>query len=861
MAQIDKTMPSFSMHLRDELPVYGRTVVVHLASDSAVKPACGVIGGAFGVTAAVAFTEQFPGYDGAYPSVRAAAHVTESDGTLTITAVMTGLGADMTGGWHIHSGFSCDDAGGHYFEGLPDDPWCSSCTTWTSDSTGVATVTWSSSDFSLTGVRPVSGRTFVVHDKDGKKAACGVIEPSTMQITSLGAYPGYTGGRMVGGLVGIADRSDGVQIEGLITGLEPGVTGGWHIHSGYSCSETPAGLTAGAVGGHYFDPDDPNGDPWTVLTTHPLGGTFYESDGSGVARISKAMPGFSLYGEWPVYGRTVVVHESNSAVKPACGVIGVGAASYEALMPSMVKYVDYTPGLTVNGMLKFSSVGSTLTVSGVLTGLEPSTSGGWHVHSGFSCTDTAGAGGHYYDGLGSDPWCSDCVKWYSDAKGVAVVSLTMEDFTLDPAGPRYVGGRTVVVHASAGTKVACGVIEPLAGAEVVMINSANDDGLPVGAPQYPGVAGVLLQRNRGLPVSGVVLSGLVTGLPSTTSVRWSVTPTYSCAADHDALLQPFPDTSPTQFGEGFGFRDVTTSGEGIAEIYLELAKTMTDRFGATIEFPHTFSLYGAGGTLPIYGKAVAFGPTPGRYACGANSVVALDVPVLSPMPHPPPFPPAMPSPPSPPPSPPAPPPPLIVDFDPELPYAIVEIAPFDDLYCSENPGGKCTVYGTLAVQSHVGGIYAYGYLSGLEKSVTAGWHVHEGYECDDIDMIKGHYFEKGSFDPWVDAKYTSDANGVAEVAQQVAGFTLTDAYPVAGRALVIHDQFRSDAGLRYHPAEQRRGGATRGLPGVHRRSRGARAARRRGRRGRAAHARHDRRPRAEPDGRLAHPLGVQLRRD
>ena len=102
----------------------------------------------------------------------------------------------------------------------------------------MAYVTWSSSDFSLTGVRPVSGRTFVVHDKDGKKAACGVIEPSTMQITSLGAYPGYTGGRMVRGLVGIADRSDGVQIEGLITGLESGVTGGWHIHSGYSCSES-----------------------------------------------------------------------------------------------------------------------------------------------------------------------------------------------------------------------------------------------------------------------------------------------------------------------------------------------------------------------------------------------------------------------------------------------------------------------------------------------------------------------------------------------------------------------------------------------------------------------------------------------
>ena len=137
-------------------------------------------------------------------------------------------------------------------------------------------------------------------------------------------------------------------------------------------------------------------------------------------------------------------------------------AAFEAVVPSMVRYVGYAGGQTVNGMLRLTSeAGGALTVSGVLTGLEPSTSGGWHVHAGASCTDAAGAGGHYYDGLGSDPWCSDCVKWYSDAKGVAVVSLTMKDFTLDPAGPRYVGGRTVVVHASGGTKVAGGGGEPV----------------------------------------------------------------------------------------------------------------------------------------------------------------------------------------------------------------------------------------------------------------------------------------------------------------------------------------------------------------------------------------------------------------
>ena len=146
MAQIDKTMPSFSMHLQDVLPVYGRTVVVHLASNSAVKPACGVIGGAFGVTGASVHTDIMPGYTGG-SNVRAAAWVGYVDGTLTVNAVLSGLGSEMTGGWHIHSGFSCDDAGGHYFEGLNDDPWCSTCTTWTSNKAGVAYVTWSSPDF------------------------------------------------------------------------------------------------------------------------------------------------------------------------------------------------------------------------------------------------------------------------------------------------------------------------------------------------------------------------------------------------------------------------------------------------------------------------------------------------------------------------------------------------------------------------------------------------------------------------------------------------------------------------------------------------------------------------------------------
>jgi Cu/Zn superoxide dismutase len=42
-------------------------------------------------------------------------------------------------------------------------------------------------------------------------------------------------------------------------------------------------------------------------------------------------------------------------------------------------------------------------------------------------------------------------------------------------------------------------------------------------------------------------------------------------------------------------------------------------------------------------------------------------------------------------------------------------------------------------------------------------------------------------DPWLVTTYTSDGNGVANFGIDVADFTLNDAYPVAGRVVVVHD--------------------------------------------------------------------------
>ena len=100
--------------------------------------------------------------------------------------------------------------------------------------------------------------------------------------------------------------------------------------------------------------------------------------------------------------------------------------------------------------------------------------------------------------------------------------------------------------------------------------------------------------------------------------------------------------------------------------------------------------------------------------------------------------------------------------------------------------GYATLGGTLVVQSSVGKLHVYGYLTGLPPSTTAGWHVHEGTSCGDAALVGAHYFAGSTDDPWDGNTYTSDANGVAEIDFTMSGYSLMDEMPVAGRALVVH---------------------------------------------------------------------------
>ena len=76
---------------------------------------------------------------------------------------------------------------------------------------------------------PVAGRALVIHDSDaGGKAriGCGVISPTTAQITVIGRDPKHVGGLSVKGLLALRPVGTGLEIQGSLVGVAPSETAG-----------------------------------------------------------------------------------------------------------------------------------------------------------------------------------------------------------------------------------------------------------------------------------------------------------------------------------------------------------------------------------------------------------------------------------------------------------------------------------------------------------------------------------------------------------------------------------------------------------------------------------------------------------
>lgn len=367
--------------------------------------------------------DSYPGYEGDI-DVRGHVRVESHDG-LALKFSLSGLSAGVSGGIHIHTGTTCDvadEVGGHYWheKRVKVDPWT---TTYTSDALGAA----SGTVFVDAGLHAhdVYNHAVVVHDEDGTRVACGLIEMST----GLDVYPDYAGGLDVSGMAKTSDVV-GLDLDYNLRTSETMVSGGLHIHTGTTCDD------AALVGGHYWDAADIADDPWS---------TFYESGSKG-----RSKDHFHVYAGLDledVKGHAVVLHASDGA-RIACGVLkGKGSSAVAHLRP----YPDYEGDLSGVGRVTVREA-TMLKMDYTLSGLESSISGGIHIHTGQSCEVADEVGGHYYHKhVKVDPWST---TYTSDAAGTSTGTL----YVYAGLDTMDVYHHAVVVHDAASDRIACGVL-------------------------------------------------------------------------------------------------------------------------------------------------------------------------------------------------------------------------------------------------------------------------------------------------------------------------------------------------------------------------------------------------------------------
>lgn len=141
----------------------------------------------------------------------------------------------------------------------------------------------------------------------------------------------------------------------------------------------------------------------------------------------------------------------------------------------LIAVVHPTEGNDVTGVVTFSREGDDVRVIATVSGLEPESMHGFHIHQYGDCSDADGlsAGGHF-DPFGmphgaptnTDRHMGDLGNLVSDQDGVATLNFIDDVLELD--GAFTILGRGVVVHAEeddletqptgdAGPRIGCGV--------------------------------------------------------------------------------------------------------------------------------------------------------------------------------------------------------------------------------------------------------------------------------------------------------------------------------------------------------------------------------------------------------------------
>mmetsp|Transcript_18239 Transcript_18239/g.57351 ORF Transcript_18239/g.57351 Transcript_18239/m.57351 type:complete len:935 (-) Transcript_18239:294-3098(-) len=735
-------------------------------------------------------------YPGTTNEVVGQIRVVEDEARLSLFGVVAGLEVSAIGGWHVHTGFTCDDAasvGDHYYTG-PTDPW--TATSWSSDATGAATLEHSTTEFSLFDDNPVAGRAIVVHASDGSRVGCGLIEPTSGIFAEFSPYPGATDARRVSGLAVVTDLSDGIHFAGVITGLEANVTGGLHVHEGYTCRD------AAGVGGLYV------GDLSKLSWIHG-----YASDHRGVAVVDFSVDDMTLfYGSYPVAYRPFVVHLEDST-EIGCGLLGGDAREAAARLEP--------DGGQVEGLLQLKDDGASLAVTGIVTGLPASSVTRWSVSTGYAC------GGNATEGE-----ATTSALLQADEAGVARV-----DYALNETLVGDVAGLALIVRSDDAGSLGCGLIQPTSGVFAQL-------------SRYPGYAGrfeadgwlLLAEKDDGVQISGVLA-----GLEPDVSAGVRVHDGYSCETSigvggdfSDALAEPrSPWVSTAYQTNEFGIATVDVLSASAFTLFhgsfpvayhavvVDLSNGTsvgcglagsTQTSAARIETYEGYrgnrTIHGLlqvendGATVTITGLVAGLQPSKSgdwhvssAFACDSGDKLRLESHFVQGFEDD----------------------PwstttweadeagnVIIDFTVDwsgatddrsiegravifygeseriLGCGLISPTSGSFLAMASYPGVKNDVVGSLLLTEVTTGIYLEGVVAGLETDVTGGLHVHKGFTCEEGVGVGGHYYEGLPSNPWAAATYTSDEKGSAPISITMANFSLSRERPVQYRSTIVH---------------------------------------------------------------------------
>lgn len=300
---------------------------------------------------------------------------------------------------------------------------------------------------------------------------------TSIYTANIGRYPGYAGGLHVAGSASVVQSGEDVRLSWHLSGLEAELCAvppegipnacGIHIHEGSTCDDSSN------VGGHFYDREQLEADPWppVVYTPDAIGDSL--SAGRTVA-IRKSLS--------DVFGRAVVVHD-HAGGRVACGVIQPPGQDFA--MVSLQRYPGYAGVSHVGGTISVLGWGDDVALSWSLTGLNSThcnmppdgvaNACGIHIHSGLTCENASLVGGHFYNAaaLDTDPWSDVVFRPDSASRSVSLGQRVQLGRPLAD-----VFGRTVVVHDHTGDRVACGVIHA-PGEEVAVVS----------LQRYPGYGG------------------------------------------------------------------------------------------------------------------------------------------------------------------------------------------------------------------------------------------------------------------------------------------------------------------------------------------------------------------------------------